>query len=117
MIFRRKNKEFNVINFGNGCWGNDIVYDKNITKNICDMHGWYCGKELFFFKNELKKGSLIIKKFQDGYWYGRIIKIEWCNDPKDMFFATVRTITKDKMLSKSEMKYLKDNNLINIKRK
>ena len=67
MIFRRKNKEFNVINFGNGCWGNDIVYDKNITKN--------------------------------------------------MFFATVRTITKDKMLSKSEMKYLKDNNLINIKRK
>ena len=113
MIFKRKNKELNIINFGEGYWGNNIVYDKNITKNICSMHGWYFGKGLMHCKNELKKDSLVIKKFKEGYWYGRIIKIEWCNNPRDMFFAKVKSITKDKMLSKNEIKYLEDNNLIN----
>lgn len=107
MLFKKLNKESSIINFKEGRWANNIVYDENITKNTIKMHGWY------FDKEELKKNSLVIKKFKEGYWYGRIKKIEWLNDPNDMFFAVVKTITKKKMLSKSEWKYLEDNNLIN----
>lgn len=116
MLFKKKNKEINIVNFGKGCWGNDIVYDKNISKRVCQMHGWYdnnfilCSKS----KSKLQFGSLVIKKTTHGFWYGRIKKIEWCKDPDDMFFATVKTIYKDKMLSKEEMKYLEENKLVNV---
>lgn len=106
MLFK-KNKELNIINFGEGRWARNIVYSESITKNTFKMYGWY------FDKTELKKNSLVIKKIKKGYWYGRIRKIEWCNDPKDMFFANVKTITSKRMLSKSEWKYLEDNDLIN----
>lgn len=109
MLFKKLNKESNIINFKEGCWANNIVFDEYITKNAIKMHGWYFNKE------KLKKNSLVIKKFKEGYWYGRIKKIEWCNDSEDMFFADVKTITKKRMLSKSEQEYLENNNLINRK--
>lgn len=112
-LFKKKNKELNIINFGEGYWGRDIVYEENITKTICKMHGWY--SNLFGnMNNQLKIGSLVIKKTNQGFWYGRVKKIEWCNDPKDMFFATIKSITNDKMLSKLEIEYLETNNLVNL---
>lgn len=107
MLFKKLNKESSIINFKEGRWANDIVYDENIKKNTIKMHGWY------FDRSDLTENSLVIKKFKAGYWYGRIKKIEWCSDPNDMFFAVVKTITSKRMLSKNEWKYLEDNNLIN----
>ena len=111
-LFKKKNKRLNIINFDEGCYGKDILYDKNITKTICKMHGWY--SNYAFSDNTLKVGSLVLKKGKSGYWYGRVKKIEWCPSPNDMFFAKIKTIYKDTLLSKEEMKYLKDNNLINL---
>ena len=107
MLFKKLNKESSIVNFEKGGWGRDIIYDENITKRTARMYGWY------FDRSDLTENSLVIIKFKEGYWYGRIKKIEWRNDPNDMFFAVVKTITSKRMLSKSEWKYLEDNNLIN----
>ena len=116
MLFKKKNKEINIINFGKGYWGNDIVYDKNISKRVSKMHGWYDNNFILCSKSKpkLQVGSLVIKETNQGFWYGRIKKLEWCEDPRDMFFATVKTIYKDKMLSKEEIKYLEENELVNV---
>lgn len=114
MFFKKKiNKDLNIINFGKGTWGNDIVLDKIIKKDICKMHGWYFGFGLICSDNNLTKDSLVIKETPKGYWYGRVLKIERVSDPNDMFFAIVRSITKDSMLSKQELQYLENNKLLN----
>jgi len=115
LFFKRKiNKDMNIINFGKGTWGKDIVLDKIIGKDLYSMHGWYFGFNLFNCDNKLTKDSLVIKETSEGYWYGRVLKIERVSDPNDMFFATVKSISKDSMLSKQEIQYLQANKLLNI---
>lgn len=101
MCFRLK--KYPIINFAKGMWGMDWYVNKDSIKGRkARVYGWVP----WSIQKSLKKGTLILKELDNSFLVCRIKKIEWMDDPTDMFFADVVFCSEAKHLSKYECDFL-----------
>lgn len=98
-------RKYPILNFCKGMWGFDWGYfEESIKGRNVVIYGWV---PMLSFKKKLRRGTLFMKEFDDGsYGICRLKRVEWQDDPTDMFFANAKLCYKKKHFSKYELEFI-----------
>ncbi|GKX40454.1 hypothetical protein [Pectobacterium brasiliense] len=90
-LFKKKWADSNEFDYTNQYWGHALHgLDKFNQKKKFDITGHYFGAGLIFHEMPKRGDTLIIKFTNGAVGILRLLKIEFCRDPSDMFHATVK---------------------------
>ena len=79
--FLRKAKEPVTVNLTARVWGCDYQFTPVEGGKKGTMHGWS--------PKRFTEGDYLLLKNGDGTTRYQVVKVRWCDDPRDMFFADV----------------------------